>query len=112
MEKQPLTLKQWAEVVYHNAKTKGFYGPEETPQDQLLNLHSEVSEAWEAHRKGRLFEASEKVAGLTCAEEELADVIIRAMGIAEFFGIDIEAAVSVKHDYNMSRPMKHGGKLV
>lgn len=112
MQKQPLTLKQWAEVVHHNARSKGFYGPNETAQDHLLNLHSEVSEAHEANREGRLFGPSKKVPGMTCAEEELADVIIRAMGIAETFGIDIESAVSRKHEFNMSRPMKHGGKLV
>ena len=125
MGKQPLTLKQWAEIAFHNAKSKGFHGDDATtPTQQLIgswfmNLHSEVSEAWEAYRAGKLFSPCDKaekmqsmgLKPLTCVEEELADIVIRVFDTAEALGIDIEAAVSAKHEYNMSRPMKHGGKL-
>jgi NTP pyrophosphatase (non-canonical NTP hydrolase) len=84
-----------------------------------MNLHTEVSELWESYRNGELFLPCDKadkmiqlgLKPLTNAEEELADIVIRAFDTAEALGIDIEAAVSAKHDYNMSRPLKHGGKL-
>jgi hypothetical protein len=44
-------------------------------------------------------------------EEELADIIIRAMDTACVFGLDIGNAVKLKHEYNKTRPHKHGGKL-
>lgn len=48
---------------------------------------------------------------LTCAEEELADVIIRALDTAGTLRIDIDRAVRIKHAYNETRPHRHGGKL-
>lgn len=43
---------------------------------------------------------------------ELADVIIRVLDMAEHYGIDIEAALKEKHAYNLTRPYKHGGKVM
>lgn len=85
----------------------------------LMNLHSEISEAWEAYRAGKLFlpcDKAEKMQAmglkpLSCIEEELADIVIRVFDTSEALGIDIEAAVAAKHEYNMSRPIRHGGKL-
>ena len=39
---------------------------------------------------------------------ELADTIIRILDICEESGIDAEPAMQLKHDYNGSRPYKHG----
>ena len=41
---------------------------------------------------------------------ELADVAIRLMDTAEMFGIDLEAAIAIKHEYNGTRDFRHGGK--
>ncbi len=41
---------------------------------------------------------------------ELADVIIRILDYCAFAGIDIEEAIQIKHEYNKTRPYKHGGK--
>ena len=41
---------------------------------------------------------------------ELADVIIRILDYCAYAGIDIDAAISEKHEYNKSRPYRHGGK--
>lgn len=41
---------------------------------------------------------------------ELADVIIRVLDYCGYAGIDIDAAISQKHEYNKSRPYRHGGK--
>ena len=41
---------------------------------------------------------------------ELADVIIRVLDYCGCAGINIDAAISQKHEYNKSRPYRHGGK--
>ena len=41
---------------------------------------------------------------------ELADIVIRVMDIAEFYGIDLAQAILDKMEYNNARPYKHGRK--
>ena len=41
---------------------------------------------------------------------ELADVVIRIMDLAEYYGIDLEKVIAEKHTFNKTRPFKHGGK--
>ena len=48
---------------------------------------------------------------LTCKEEELADIIIRACDSCIELGItDIEGIIIAKHQYNQTREYKHGNK--
>jgi NTP pyrophosphatase (non-canonical NTP hydrolase) len=44
-------------------------------------------------------------------EEEMADIIIRVLDTAGFFGLDIGEAIRKKLEYNRTRPQRHGGKL-
>lgn len=78
----------------------------------LALIHSEVSEALEEYRNGRL--PTEVYAGNNGKPEgipiELADVIIRVLDYCGYAGIDIDAAISQKHEYNRTRPYRHGGK--
>ena len=48
---------------------------------------------------------------LTCAEEELADVLIRVLDTSAVLKIDVERAVRIKMLYNRSRSTRHGGKI-
>lgn len=41
---------------------------------------------------------------------ELADVLIRVLDMCAAYGINIEKAVKLKMEYNLTRPHKHGGK--
>jgi hypothetical protein len=83
------------------------------------NLHSEVSELWEAYRDGKLNHPcakAEKMAALglpvmTCAEEELADIVIRCLDTADALGVDLMRAIAAKHVFNTTRAPLHGGKL-
>jgi NTP pyrophosphatase (non-canonical NTP hydrolase) len=61
-------------------------------------IQSEASEALEAVRSGDIEHTG----------EELADIVIRTLDLAEYLGIDIEAAVERKHKENEMRPIKHG----
>lgn len=104
-------------TVYQNAVNKGFHQNDDRFSDVdnfarwTANLHGEVSELWEAARKGVLSKPCDKDCGLTCAEEELADIVIRAFDTASAYGIDIGEAIAKKHGFNMGRSLMHGGKL-
>jgi NTP pyrophosphatase (non-canonical NTP hydrolase) len=43
---------------------------------------------------------------------ELADAVIRIMDLCEKHKWDLEKAILMKHEYNKTRPMRHGGKLI
>jgi len=69
----------------------------------LALIHSEVSEALEAHRN----DVHDNTNSLGA---ELADIIIRTLDAARGWGIDIEAEIKAKHEYNQGRSYRHGGK--
>lgn len=114
----PVTgLTALSQVVFDLAQSKGFHSGPSPKEDvgamakHVANLHGEVSELWECVRKGTLFTPCSKVPEITNAEEELADIIIRALHTAASLGVDIDKAVRLKHGYNQTRPYRHGGKL-
>ena len=77
----------------------------------IANLHGECSELWEACRKDAMNSLCDKLGcKLTNAEEELADIIIRAMDTAYSLGIHIGDAIAEKTRYNRNRPHMHGKK--
>jgi NTP pyrophosphatase (non-canonical NTP hydrolase) len=43
---------------------------------------------------------------------ELADCIIRILDYCAYAGIDIDEIIRLKHEYNKTRPYKHGGKRI
>lgn len=83
-----------------------------------MNQISEVVEIWEAFRKNTLDQPCDKSAkmreitgeDLTCAEEEAADIVIRALDFSADMRIDIDRAVRVKRLFNARRPERNGGK--
>jgi NTP pyrophosphatase (non-canonical NTP hydrolase) len=118
-------LNDWAQEVGQYCVEKGWREQVEAEPsiDELAihcaNLHGEVSELWEAGRRQKLFALCDKseemksrcIEPLTNLEEELADVIIRALDTAVAFGVNIQAAVALKMAYNKTRPVRHGGKV-
>ena len=113
-ERQAVT--RVASRMYGIATDLGFHANEvagEVPKnfgEWMANLHSEVSELWEAYRRGTLSDPCDKACGLTCAEEELADIVIRAMDTAVVLGIDLGEVIARKAEYNRQRPFRNGGK--
>jgi hypothetical protein len=127
-------LNQLRDLVAQNATNKGFRakfaeglsadqwsaGPGQLIRASVycINLIGEISEFWEAFRSGTLDSECDKadkmralgLPGLTCAEEEIADQLIRVLDKAEAFGVDVARAVSAKMAYNASRPALHGNK--
>lgn len=112
---------------------KGFYEDKNKNIPEILCLiHSEVSEALEAHRKGnhsdsnvikQLSESKDKENIVNVAfeeifkehikdtfEDEIADAIIRLLDLCGFLDINIESHIEAKLRYNSTRPFKHGKK--
>lgn len=110
-------LNELSKAAYDNAKAKGFHDKDgDIVSDYArwaVNLHGEVSELWGAARKGELNTPCDKAMdilelGLTCEEEELADIIIRVLDTAGARGVNIGRAVMLKMSYNATRPHMHG----
>ena len=105
-------INEVAKQIHENAVDHGWWDEERGFPEVLALIHSEVSEALEEYRNGRL--PTEVYAGNNGKPEgipiELADVIIRVLDYCGYAEIDIDTAISQKHEYNKSRPYRHGGK--
>lgn len=126
-------LNKLRDEIHSLAKEKGWYDGEERKLPELIALiHSELSEALEEYRNG--FKPDEVYCNCNCDRSEgngmplnpcrncgekpegipieLADCIIRILDTCGYYGIDIEEAVRIKHEYNKTRARRHGGKVV
>lgn len=98
--------------VYANAVGKGWWDVPVDVGTSIALMHSELSEALEEFRNGRLnirIAKSGKPEGLPV---ELADAVLRILGFCERHGIDLASAMAVKMAYNQTRPYRHGGKAI
>lgn len=89
--------------AYAVAKKHGFQEEEGNPLYVPMKLGligTEVSEALEAHRIGKDNEIG----------PELADIVIRTMGLAQSLGIELGKEIIEKHKINTDRTFKHGNK--
>lgn len=107
-------INKIAEEIFQTAKSKGWHLEGEDIDFYIAktsaNIHGEISEFWEAHRKDELFKQCDKDCELTCGEEELADIVIRVLDTARKLNIDIGRAIVTKMAFNKTRTHRHGGK--
>lgn len=118
-----MQIKEAQKKVYENAVNKDFYDNimwakgalEEKEIDgrryrklmaalidaEIQHIHSEVDEAYKAHRDGDAYQM-----GL-----ELADVILMAMSVAGVLEMDIEEFIVKKIHKNEPRPPLHGHEI-
>lgn len=95
-----ISINQLCQEAFETAKSKGWHDETRETGTLLALIHSEVSEALEADRKGD----QENFA------EELADVCIRIFDLCGSKGIDLENAIVDKMNRNKGRSYKHGNK--
>ena len=108
------TIGAWVDEIHENAVVHGWYDGNGIKNfgELLMLVVTEVAEAMEEYRNGMLMKetyVNEK--GKMCGISfELADIVIRVMDICGYYDLDLEQAIAQKHEYNKSRPYKHGGK--
>lgn len=109
-----MEIKDLQTKIHKNSVEHGWWEDKERNFGELISLcHSELSEALEEARKGKeitetYYSDGGKPEGVP---SELADVIIRILDMCEHYGIDMEAMLNEKHEFNKSRPYKHGKKF-
>lgn len=87
--------------VYTVNLENGWFDNERSVGDESALLHSEVSEFFEAYRK----QTGEM-------GEELADILIRVLDVAQRHHIDLYGEFAKKLEKNRKRGYRHGGRLV
>ena len=100
------------------AREKGWHDDDESQSRQstlkmmtwMALIHSEVSEAVEELRQGRIATVTRPDGKPEGFASELADIVIRVFDTAGAMGIDMESEIRAKMDYNTTRPYRHGGK--
>lgn len=132
-------INEVAKEIHENAVAHGWWEGDRSFPEIIALCHSELSEALEEYRSGRpnLYCDKEETCGgkANIAEKwacdecvlraggdvcemskpegiavEMADCIIRILDWCGKEGIDIDRIISMKHEYNKSRPYRHGGK--
>jgi NTP pyrophosphatase (non-canonical NTP hydrolase) len=110
-----MTITELVAAAYANAKNKGFHDVAMNIPEKLMLVVSELSEALEELREGHPVHAVDY-----CQDDiahgqpplgfpiELADAVIRIADLCGALGIDLEAAIRMKHEFNLKRPRKHG----
>jgi NTP pyrophosphatase (non-canonical NTP hydrolase) len=128
-----MTINELVKAAHDNAVAKGFYGEDgkgERNFGELIALvHSELSEALEAHRTGKdckvdpnyydnpddwpykeLWKLNFLKDIKDTTADEIADTFIRLGDLCGYLGIDIDAHIRAKMAYNATREKLHGKK--
>jgi len=108
-------LKKWQRRSFLCAQSKGFHdGADHLDpvriSSRLMLITGELAEAEEECCRGHMdlwFGENAKPSGFGI---ELADVFLRLVDLAETTGVDLEDMVRLKYAYNVTRPLRHGGK--
>lgn len=108
------SINDWVHEVHMNAVEHGWWENPRTPGELLMLVVSEASEAFEEIRNGHkmtetYYSDNGKMEGVP---SELADIVIRVMDLCGYYNIDLEEIITKKHNFNKTRPYKHGGKLL
>ena len=108
-----MEFREMQVLAHRTAQEKGWWDRPRMIPEQIALMHSELSEALEEYRNGHLpdvirrRESDGKPEGFGI---ELADCIIRILDTAAYYGVDMQHMITVKLEFNKSRPFRHGRK--
>ena len=135
---EKMTLNEWAKEIHDNAVAHGWWEDDRSLSEILMLIVSELAEALEEARAGRpmvwhmctydgkpcdvddctagedddgdcaVGRRYEKPEGIAV---EVIDALIRILDWCGKEGLDVDALVREKHEYNKTRPYKHGKKF-
>ena len=107
-------INDMVKEVHETAVQHGWWNKPSEFGTLVALCHSELSEALEEYRKGKkptetYYREDGKPEGIP---SELADTVIRIMDMCGYYGIDLEAILMEKAEFNKSRSYRHGGKKI
>lgn len=117
-----MTINEMVEQAHANSKAKGWWdeqmGAEKLRADRVIAtipeklalIHSEVSEALEEYRHGRMNTTIREDGKPEGFWTEIADILIRCGDLSGAHCVDLVHEVKQKMAYNATRPHRHGGK--
>ena len=103
-------LNELAREIHENAAAHGWWESERPLFEVIALCHSELSEALEEIRAGRpaVWYDGDKPEGWAV---EMVDCMIRILDYLGHTEMDVDAILREKHEYNKTRPYKHGKKF-
>ena len=102
-----MQINELVKEIHENSVAHGWWENKREFPEIIALCHSELSEALEADRKGEpvIWDNDGKPDG---AYVELADCVIRIIDYLGYMGVDVEKLILEKHNFNRTRPYKHG----
>ncbi len=114
-----MCLRELQREIHRYSREKGWWDRPRDMPELIALCHSELSEALECWRKGPTLDGTPETIPIPSYIEvddkpegwavEFADLFIRVLDLAEYYGVDMEGVVRVKQAYNWTRPHRHGG---